>query len=127
MQKISQDIEETYENREDSLKEVEIQEDRESRNKFINEELKKLQEMLTKRKEELEGLCKKNSVTIEEIKEITEVLNHGDQYIIENEEHLGTSQAVPMNIRSSVKVKKKKKAYKQRLARERKNYMMSLG
>jgi hypothetical protein len=40
MQKISQDIEETHEDREDPLKEAEIQEDRENRNKFINEELK---------------------------------------------------------------------------------------
>jgi hypothetical protein len=40
-----------------SSNEAENQESWESRNKFINGELKRLQEMLTKRKEELEGLC----------------------------------------------------------------------
>jgi hypothetical protein len=68
--------------------------------------------MLTKRKEGLEGLCKKNSVRIEEIKEISEVLNYGEQ--------LGTSQIVTTNIRNSVKLKEKKKAQKQHLSIERK-------
>jgi hypothetical protein len=40
--------------------------------------------------------------------------------IIENEEHLGTNQIVPMNIHNAVKVKKKKKRENQHLARERK-------
>jgi hypothetical protein len=42
LQTISQDMEETYETREDPLKDVEmIHEDRESRNKFMQEEKKK--------------------------------------------------------------------------------------
>jgi hypothetical protein len=36
--------------------------------------------------EEIESLCKRNNVTLEEIKEISEVLNHGEQFIIGNEE-----------------------------------------
>jgi hypothetical protein len=43
-------------------------------------------------------LCEKNNVTVEEVKEISEVLNYGEQSIIEDEIQIGTNQAVPMNI-----------------------------
>jgi hypothetical protein len=106
IQKISQDMEITYE--------------------MKREEFKELENYYEKKNEEVEELCRKNNVSVEEIKEISEVLNYGEQIIIENEEQLGTNQIVPMNIRNSVKMMTKKKSHKQHLARERKNYMMQL-
>jgi hypothetical protein len=107
--------------KEDPLNDTEmIFQDMENRNEFIIKELQKLQENIIRRKEEVEELCKKNNATLEEIKEISEVLNHGEQIISENEEQLRTNQIVPMNIRNSAKMKKKKKAQKQHLAGEKK-------
>jgi hypothetical protein len=106
IQMISEDMEETYE--------------------MKCEEFKELENYVEKKHEEIEELYKRSNVTLEEIKEISEVLNYGEQIIIEKEEQLGKNQIVPMNIRNSVKKKKKKKSEKQHLARERKNYMMQL-
>jgi 16S rRNA U1498 N3-methylase RsmE len=70
---------------------------------------------MKKKNEEVEELCRKNNVALEEIKKISEVLNYGEQIIIENEGQLGTNQIILMNIRNSVKTKKKKKAHKHHL------------
>jgi hypothetical protein len=77
--------------------------------KKVTKKLQKIQENIIKKREDVEELCKKNNVTLEEIKEVSEVLNFGEQRIIEKEEHLGTNQIISMNIRNSVKKKKKKK------------------
>jgi hypothetical protein len=84
----------------------------EDSNEIISKEFQKIQESAVKRKEEIEILCKENNVIFEEIKEISDVLNYGEQIVIENEEHLGTNQVNSMNIRNSIKSKKKKKREK---------------
>jgi hypothetical protein len=93
--------------------------DIENGNKFIIEELQIIQENIIKRRGEIEKLCKKNNVTLEEIKEISEVMKYGEQIMIENEEHLGVSQTIPMNIGNSVKEKKKKRREKGHRTKER--------
>jgi hypothetical protein len=107
IQMISQDMGETYEMKREEFQELEV---------FVE-----------KKHEEVEELCKRNNVTLKEIQEITEVLNYGEQIIIENEEQLGTNQAIVMNIRNSINMKKKKKHINSTLPeKERKTYMMQL-
>jgi hypothetical protein len=68
----------------------------------------------------LNELCEQNNSTIEEIKEILEVLNYGEQCVIENEIQLGTNQIILMNIHRSAETKKEKRAHKQFTARKKK-------
>jgi hypothetical protein len=102
---ISQDMEETYEMKRGEFKELE---------KYVE-----------KKQKEVEEICKRNHVTLEEVKEISKLLNYYVlQMIIDNEEHLGTNSIVPMNIRNSVKMKKKKKEKKNvALKKEKEIYM----
>jgi hypothetical protein len=68
-----------------------------------------VQENIEEKEEEIIQVCKENNVTLQEIKEISEVLSYGDQMIIECEEILGTNKIVPMNIHNSIKSIKIKK------------------
>jgi hypothetical protein len=69
---------------------------------------------LKKKKEKITQICKENNVLLQEFKEISEILNDGDQMIIEGEEMLGTNQTLPMNIHNSVKSKMIKKNEKRK-------------
>jgi hypothetical protein len=61
-----------------------------------------------------------NNVTVEEIKEIAEVLNYGDQCILDNKIEPGTNQVVPMNMHHSEEAKKEKRAHGQFNTRKKK-------
>jgi hypothetical protein len=102
----------------DEIYEIECgkQEDGFRMEECLKEQYRKELEEDRKKKEierkKLNELVSKNHVTIEEIKEISVVLNHGDQYVMNNEEHLDVNQVVPMNVHQSKEAKKKKKLQK---------------
>jgi predicted DNA-binding ArsR family transcriptional regulator len=107
MQRMAQEIEE--------IKEIECSSPEEDdtwgkTNKMIREQLAQVEENIKRKIEELDELIAKNNVTIEEVKEISEVLNYGEQSVIENEIHVGTNQAVPMNMHHSIESKKREKS-----------------
>jgi hypothetical protein len=78
----------------------------ENANKLINEQLDEIQGKVEIRIAELDELCEQNNVTIDEIKEISEVLNYREQCLIENEIQLGTNQIITMNIHHPAEAKK---------------------
>jgi DNA repair ATPase RecN len=89
--------------------------------KKIDDECEQMKERMEEKFKELDKLARRNHVTVEEIKEISEVMNAGDQCITENEEQLGTNQIVPSNINHSEERKRLKRTEKRRQKfRERK-------
>jgi hypothetical protein len=74
-------------------------------NECSKEEINQMKESLEKEKNEVLDICTENNVTIEEVKEISEVLNSGEQMIMEGEEQFGTNQAIPMNIHNGRRAK----------------------
>jgi hypothetical protein len=74
----------------------------------------------------LKEVISKNHVTMEEIKEISTVMNHGEQCVMDNEEHLCVSQVIPMNVHQSKEVKRKRKLQKRYQKRRQKKELYSV-
>jgi hypothetical protein len=87
--------------------------------KKLDERVAQAEEDLKKNFAELDKLTARNQVTIEEIKEISKVMNYGDQSIIENEIQVGVNQIIPTNIHRSKETRNKKKDQKEDLKRKK--------
>jgi beta-lactamase class D len=90
-------------------------------NECFNEEINQMKESVEKEKNEVLDIYSKNNVTIEEIKEISEVLNYGEQMIMEEEEQLGTNLVMPMNIHNGRRAKIRKLRVKGKCWKKRKS------
>jgi hypothetical protein len=91
---------------------------------YLKEQFKEEWKENRERKKEitnkLKEIMKENKLKLEEIKEISQVMNGGEQCIVDGEEQLGVDQMVPINTHQTKEAKREKKVRKRYQKRRQK-------